>query len=177
MVSRFDMLSINLYGVWIRVTYSPSTGALALLRKSLLLGVWAGIPQLFQSLGKDESLLAYFIPCSVVACQDSWGSWLSHWSVAAWSESWLLNLITLQGKKAGWIQRLDLLGSSGGAAGCDGQHLSVMVGQVSIFKSGSVSAYTLWSKLGWVILFSETWPCCRFEWKPNPNDCGCSSRF
>ena len=39
--------------------------------------------------------------------------------------------------------RFDLFGSLRGAAGCDGQHLSVMVGQVSIFKSGFVSEYTL----------------------------------
>lgn len=39
--------------------------------------------------------------------------------------------------------RLDLFGSSSGAAGCGDQQLSVMVGQVSVFKSGFVSEYTL----------------------------------
>lgn len=58
-----------------RLTESP--GASVLFQKSFFLGVWAGIQRLFQSLGKDESFLAYFIPCSFVACQDSWGSWLN----------------------------------------------------------------------------------------------------
>lgn len=39
--------------------------------------------------------------------------------------------------------RLHLFGSSSGAAGCGDQQLSVMVGQVSVFKSGFVSEYTL----------------------------------
>lgn len=39
----------------------------------------------------------------------------------------------------------------------------------SVFRSGFVCECTLQSKLGWIIFFPETCPCCHLQWKLNPN--------
>lgn len=59
-------------------TFLPKSWSAGSPSKSLLWAVWAGIQPLLQSLGKDESSFAYFMPCSSLACQDSRGTWLLH---------------------------------------------------------------------------------------------------
>lgn len=62
-------------------------------------------------------------------------------------ESWLFAFIVLQGKSRLEAEKLDLFGSSRGAAGCAGHCPAPVLGQVLIFQSDFITEHNFCSKL------------------------------
>lgn len=171
MVYRFAMLSINLYSAWIHITYSQSAGASVLFPKK---------PS-FRCVGWDSATFPvlrqrWVFPCifyMVFICCLS--GFLGELALPLKCR-WLVWIMTFQlyyalgGKKQGGCRQIPFIWLFKRCRCCDGQRLAGMVRQVSFQKWFFVSEYILWSKLGWVLFFSETWPYCRLRWKLNPND-------